>query len=150
MHVLHMRVTLPTGTIRTYENDRSTFKPGQINVQYKDNRLIKLAQFVYLLKTFSSCVWAYNAITRLEILYETNESTYRARRWAQQILYRGFADCINLLFGNYTFIETLHNGAQLKAIQARLHGEYEFYTQCTELPVTSLKKLVKQQKFVHK
>jgi hypothetical protein len=81
MHVLHadcesaakhLRVTLPTGTLRTYENDRSTFKPGQINLRYKDNRLIKLAQFIYLLKLLSSCVWAYNATTGLEILYETN------------------------------------------------------------------------------
>ena len=65
MHVLHaycesaakhLRVTLPTGTLRTYENDRSTFKPGQIIVQYEDNRLINLAKFIYLLKTFSSFV----------------------------------------------------------------------------------------------
>ena len=65
MHVLHaycesaakrLRVTLPTGTLRTYENDRNILKPGQINIRYKQNKLIKLAQFVYLLKTFSSCV----------------------------------------------------------------------------------------------
>jgi hypothetical protein len=57
VHVLHaycesaaklLRVTLPTGTLRTYENDRSTFKPGQIKVQFVDSRLIKLAQFIHL------------------------------------------------------------------------------------------------------
>ena len=81
MHVLHaycenaakhLRVTLPTGTLRTYEKERSTFNPGQIIVQYKDNRPTKLTQFICLLKTFSNCVSAYNAITRLEILHETN------------------------------------------------------------------------------
>jgi hypothetical protein len=61
----HLRVTLPSGTLRTYENDRSTFKPGQIIVQYKYSRPIKLTQFIYLLKIFSSCVWACNAIIRL-------------------------------------------------------------------------------------
>jgi len=78
-----------------------------------------------------------------------------SRHTEQDVVYCKFYMQV-LLIVPIWFLGIIHSfkhrttGAQLKAIQAGLHGEYGFYTQCTELPVTSLRKLVTQQKFVHK
>jgi hypothetical protein len=140
----------PYSALRTYENYRSIFEPGKLKVQYTDNRLIKLAQFI----TNKRHVLAMSGLLR------HNQARNSIRKRKSRHTEQGFGYCkFNiqvLLIVSIGFLGIMHpfkhsiQGFQLQAIQSGLHGEYGFYIQCTELLVTSLRQLVTQQKFSHK